>query len=112
MAGRAQHAPELESTLDCLRGLCKQPLTLVLVCYPTSHPGRVAVAVELRLQTTTTAMALVRRWGEEVSTKSPTAFASAAYRAALQAHMWCDGKSPEELVRWARWEVGAREFKA
>lgn len=80
-------------------------LFLRVAIQPSAGQTTLYVCVELVYDAAGGRQVVLKRWGENAGSGKNGSVQAAAYRQAVQANLWLDGKAPEELHRWARWQV-------
>lgn len=101
-------APTLADTVLYLSELAGSSLAVRFVVYPTRSVNTVLAACELFYTHQDQSTTIVRREGEQVSTRSSDQLLGAFFRAAVRVCTWCEGKDPDELIRLHLWNGGWR----
>ena len=102
-----KYSPPVVKLSDVLAALpsVEQPLLWVVGFRPLAgNSTRAHAIVELQYVRPNGHSIVWRRWGASTSPTSPTAPLSALLQAAQEAHWYCEGIHPAELLKRVRWD--------
>lgn len=79
-----------------------------LVLHPLMRTGELFVSVELGLRTVKGGEIICRRYGEKVRIGPIEVVQGALFRACMNAGLWLDEKTPEDIFKLFLWETGQK----
>jgi hypothetical protein len=101
-------APALADVVAYLSDDLGSSLALRLVVYPLANPHACLASAEVFYTHQDGTTTIVRREGEQVSTRSADQLHGAWFRAAVRLASYLDGKDADEVIRLHLWNGGWR----